>query len=108
MLKDDLHAYGEWLPLRCENTSYWLLHTTKQTGIDIIETEESERTMDATGYTEAQKITLKPNSDKNTLIFQTEYTNYQNVYCTNTFKNIVETAGLKELKFSGDMSNAPF
>lgn len=107
-LKGELSSYGEWLPLTCENIEYWLLHTTKKTGIDLIDTKESQRTIDVTGYTEAQKITLKPRADKNALIFQTEYTNYQNVFCSGAFKSIVEDAGLNGLRFSEDMSNAPF
>ena len=107
-LVQPLANFGEWLPLTCENKPYWLFHSTKKTLLDCVDVTLSQRTIDATGYTEAQKIVFKPNALDDLLVFQTEYTFYANLYATEKFKALVAQSDLKGLRFSDDMSNGPF
>lgn len=108
VLKDHLSGYGEWLPVTCEGTQYWLLHATKKTGIDAVNTKVSQRTIDVTEHVEIQRLEFIEDKVQDLLVFQTEYSLYKNLYCTDRFKDLIESAGLGGLVFSDDMTNAPF
>ncbi len=106
-LKDELEAYGEWLPLTCEHIPYWLLHATKKMSIDAVDTKKSERSTNILGDIEASKIIFKDNAVKDQLIFLTEYNRYKNIYCSERFKHLIDALELKGLVFSEDMTNSP-
>lgn len=108
ILRGEMASYGEWLPLICEHIPYWLLHTTRKTGLDAVETKKSERSTNMLGDIEAKNIVFKDDAVKYMLIFLTEYNDYKNIYCTDSFKTLIEASELKGLVFSEDMSNSPF
>lgn len=108
ILKEPLGAYGEWLPVNVEGISYWLLHVTKKTGMENINLKASERTIDVIDNIEVQKLSFIQNKIENLLIFKTAYNNYQNIYCTENFRNLIEKNELQGLVFSADMTNSPF
>ncbi|MFL0805062.1 MAG: hypothetical protein K6L81_15225 [Agarilytica sp.] len=107
-LKSELESYGEFLPLSCEGKAYWLFHVTKRTSIGAVDLKCSERTIDPVGLVDIVKITFKSEQVKSLYLFKTEYNNYlYNIYCTELFKDIVESADLSGLVFSDDMTNSP-
>jgi hypothetical protein len=99
-----LASYGELLPISCEGIAYWLLHTTQKTGMDFVNLELSKRIVEDGGYTDMISLAFKEEKLKDLLIFQTEFSDYRNLYCTEKFKTLVETAGLTGLVFSTDLA----
>ena len=103
---DLISNFGEWLPVLCEGIEYWLFHLTNTLPIDVIDTKQSERTIDVVGYTEAQRIVLKEGSLPELAVFNTEYNGKHNIYCTDGFYAVIKEVKLVGLRFSMDHSNS--
>ena len=103
-LKQHLAKVGELLPIECEGTPYWLFHSTNKTGMKHVDLNQSARQVDEVDYVEMQALVFKEDSLKDQLVFQTEFSNYRNMYCTEEFKTLVESNGLKGLYFSTDLA----
>lgn len=103
---DQLKNSCEILPVNCDGTTYWLCHITARLGLDVVDLKNSERTIDITDYIEATKITFLEDKISD-LVFKTEYNGFQNIYCTQNFKDLVESYGLKGLIFSTNMATTP-
>lgn len=103
-LNQQLAAHGELLPIQSEGKPYWLFHSTTKTGMDKIDESKSTRTIEETGFVDMQSLSFKEETLKNQLVFQTEFSNYRNMYCTEEFKTLVESNGLKGLYFSTDLA----
>ncbi len=100
-----LEPYGELLPVTCEGVPYWILHVTKKTGMEVVELTKSHReVIEEADYIGMQSLVFKEEKLKDLLIFQTEFSGYKNIYCTEKFKALVEAAGLKGLLFSTDLA----
>jgi len=76
--------------------------------MENINLKASERTIDVIDNIEVQKLSFIQNTIENLLIFKTAYNNYQNIYCTEDFRNLIEKNELQGLVFSSDMTNSPF
>lgn len=103
-LKSHLEKYGELLPTHSEGIPYWVFHSTQKTGMEHIDLDNSARSIDETGYVDMQSLAFKEETLKDQLVFQTEFSNYRNMYCTEEFKKLVESNGLKGLYFSTDLA----
>lgn len=102
-LKDALASYGEFLPVTCAGNDYWVFHVTKKTEMDVVDLKASERVVDRGGFIDLKKLVFKEDAVKDLLLFQTPYSDYRNLYCTEHFKTLVEDAGLKGLIFHTDL-----
>lgn len=102
-LNDELESYGEFLPVKSEGVPYWVLHITKHTGLEAVDEEKSDRSIEESGYIDMKHLTFNENEVKDLLLFKTEYDSYKNIYCTVRFKDLVEKAGLEGLVFSTDL-----
>lgn len=102
-LKDHLSSYGEFLSVMVEHAPYWILHVTKFTGMSFIDHENSERLIDEAECINLVRLSFNENMLNDLLIFRTEYSGYQNVYCTDKFKSLIEGLGLKGLLFKTDL-----
>ena len=100
---DTLATYGELLPIKCEGIPYWILHVTKNTGMEAVDLNKSERIIEEGGFIDMQKLVFKEKSIKDLLLFKTEFSDYRNIYCTEHFKQLVEKSELKGLLFSTDL-----
>lgn len=104
VLKPHLETCGELLPVQCEGIPYWVFHSTLKTGMEHVDLANSASTTDETGFINTQALVFKEETLTNKLIFQTEFNNYRNMYCTEEFKSLVESASLKGLYFSTDVA----
>jgi len=95
--------YGELLPANCEGIPYWVLHVTEKTGMDAVDLDRSARIVESGGYIDLQTLVFNEKIIGDKLIFKTEYNNFQNIYCTDRFKQSVDEAGLQGLIFSPDL-----
>lgn len=103
-LQCHLEKYGELLPIQCEGISYWLFHSTVKTGMECVDLNKSVRTIDETGFVDMQVLEFREETLKGHLVFQTEFNNYRNMYCTKEFKKLVLENDLKGLHFSTDLA----
>ncbi len=104
ILRSHLEKFGEFLPTQSEGILYWIFHSTKKTRMEHIDLNNSSSTTDETGFIDMQSLVFKEKTLQGQLIFQTEFSNYRNMYCTEEFKNLVESNGLKGLYFSTDLA----
>jgi|SRR5690606_4753754 len=103
-LKNKLHTFGEFLPLQSEGTPYWLFHSTKKTDISHVDLSKSSRTIDEVDYIDVQTLAFKEETLDDLLVFQTEFNGYQNLYCTDNFRKLIESLRLNGLQFSEDLT----
>lgn len=103
-LKAHLVNFGELLPIECEGIPYWLFHSTNKTGMEFVDLDQSARQVDEVDYVEMQALVFKEKALKGQLVFQTEFSNYRNMYCTEELKTLVEKLELKGLYFSTDLA----
>lgn len=76
----------------------------KKTSIEYVDKTKSIRTIDAVGFVEMKSLVFSEKLLTQEIIFQTEFSNYLNMYCTENFKNLVESNGLQGLYFSTDLA----
>lgn len=81
-----------------------MFHSTEKTSLEYINSTKSHRTVDITGYVDMQALVFKEKALEGKLIFQTEFNNYRDMYCTEEFKILVEKLELKGLYFSIDLA----
>ncbi len=94
-LKEPLKQYGEWLPTLCENIPYWLFHVNLKTDLSYVDNNKSQRNIDETGFIEVTKLGFLKNKVESLLIFKSQFNNYENIYCNQTFKDLSKTTNLK-------------
>lgn len=105
LLATQLEPYGELLPVTCEGVPYWVLHVTKKTGMDVVDLSKSEReVIEECDYIGMQSLVFNEEKLKDLLLFQTEFSGYKNLYCTEKFKALIEESGLQGLLFSTDLA----
>ena len=104
-MKDHLSPYGEFLPITVEGIPYWVLHVTKFTDMSYVDHESSERFIDEAQCINLVSLSFKEEMLNDLLIFRTEYSGYQNVYCTDKFKDLIEKMDLKGLLFQTDLAS---
>jgi hypothetical protein len=104
-LSSALEPYGELLPVTCEGVPYWIMHVTQRTGMDVVDLTKSQReVIEECEYIGMQALAFKEEKLKDLLVFQTEFSGYRNIYCTEKFKTLIEATGLKGLLFSTDLA----
>lgn len=99
-----LATSGELLPCYCEGIPYWVLHVTQKTGLDAVNLSHSRRTIEHGGYINVESLEFYEAKLTGLYIFTTEFSGYRNIYCTEQFKSLVESAGLQGLIFSSDLA----
>ena len=104
-LSNDLSPYGEFLKTKCEGVTYWVLHVTKKTGIDVVDEIKSERVVNESGYKDIKKLIFKESLVGDFLLFKSAYDDYKNIYCNTRFKQMVELADLHGLVFNIDLAS---
>jgi hypothetical protein len=104
-LSEALTPYGEFLPVKYNGSSFWVFHITKLTGLDAINQPDSERLVEASGHIEVKQMSFNNNAVAGLLVFKTEYNGYNNVYCSDEFKTLLENTGLEGLVFNPDLAS---
>jgi hypothetical protein len=104
-LVNHLSPYGEFLPITVEGIPYWILHVTKFTDMRFVDNTKSERFIDEAQCINLINLSFKEELLQDLLIFRTEYSGYQNVYCTEKFKQHIESLGLVGLVFNTDLAS---
>ena len=103
-LNDTLSSYGEWLPLQCEGLPYWLLHITRTTGMDAVDSA-SVRRVEESGYIDVKKLQFNPSAVKDLLLFKSEFDDGKNIFCSDEYRTLIEEHGLQGLVFSKDLAS---
>lgn len=102
-LKGLLEPYGEFLPVQYSGQPYWVFHITELTGMDVIDETKSARNIDESGFIDVDKLSFQEDKVSGLLVFKTEFNGYKSVYCTQQFKDAVESKGLRGLEFETDL-----
>lgn len=104
-LEPEISSLGEYLPVTCEDIEYRLFHTMSVIDDSAIDFEKSEKTMVDGIFMGVEKLFFHEDKvPEDTLLFRTSFDNHTAVYCTEQFKNKVESSGLKGLFFETDLS----
>lgn len=102
-----IESAGEILPIKCERIDYYVWHITCFAADDCIDHSLSERLVEESGHTELKNLAFKPDFNPKYPVFHTDYDGGQALFCTNSFRDWVDAAGLQGLVFSEDLVN-PF
>lgn len=103
-LETHLSKLGEFLPVTSEGIPYFLFHSTNKTGLDCVVMEESSRAIDETGFIDVHALRFNEELVNQQMVFQTEFTGYRFLYCTEEFKALVQSNNLNGLLFSDDLA----
>jgi len=105
ILSEVLTPFGEFLPVKHKEISFWIFHVTKLTGLDVINQTDSARTVEASGHIDVEQMSFINELVEDLLIFKTEYNGFKNVYCSEQFKSLVLKSELKGLVFKEDLAS---
>jgi len=105
ILSEALTPYGEFLPVKYKEISFWVFHVAKLTGLDVINQTDSARVVEASGHIEVERMLFINKAVDDLLIFKTEYNGFKNVYCSEKFKSLVDRSGLQGLVFNEDLAS---
>lgn len=100
VLHGTLSGHGEFLPVTYEGGQGYLFNILSVAEMyDGVDIKQSTRDQ----YGNIQSIVFNENKIKNLVIFRTEFDAHLSIYCSQTFKDEVEKAGLQGLAFSADL-----
>ncbi|MCO7223303.1 imm11 family protein [Pleionea sp. CnH1-48] len=97
-----LEKHGELLPvLYQDKTGYLFNPLSLAESVEGVDQKLSTRDH----YGELQSLAFHEERVKDFAVFRTAFDNYQGVYCSSAFKQLVEEAGLKGIVFNSDLGN---
>ena len=100
-LGDTLASLGEFLPLAGECKDKWLFNPTSRLGNEIIDPEKTKSTyFDDGSWDRLEQLVFNDEAEKLApCLFTLEIDRGVNLYCTDSFKSVVEKNGLQGLNF---------
>ncbi|MES2676626.1 MAG: DUF1629 domain-containing protein [Pseudomonadota bacterium] len=100
VLHEVLNGFGEFLPVNCLGEIYYIFNCLT---LGEIDKEQSHHIVED-GFVVGVKSLKFDNSDvKDKVLFKTTFNRCKDVYCNNTFKNIVESYCLTGIAFKADL-----
>ena len=100
LLKERLANFGEFLPVKAEGNSMVLFN--------LLTFGQEQKDMCLTKYEDGfedglELLTFEQDNIQNKLLFKSKLEGAQKVYCTDEFKNIIQSNNLKGLVFDEDL-----
>lgn len=106
-LQEPLAEYGEFLPLKCEGNPYWLLHVFRITGMEAVNEQRSQRTIDEADFITIESLTFNEEVVQDNLIFKSIYDEARTLFCNKPFTELISQTQLRGLKFTTDLVPGP-
>ena len=100
VLEEPLKPYGEFLPVVVDGAPHFIFNCLTDAKVDE---SKSEREMMDGIVTDILKFVFDEHDIRDKLIFKCIYEGGTSLYCTDTFKKLVERHQLKGLTFSEDL-----
>ena len=104
LLHKYLSDYGEFLPVQCNNDNYYIFNILNI--MNVVDMNDSEQDIDQGIYMGINKLSFKEDLLADTLIFKTKFDNLTGVYCTDTFRDLIDELGLTGLLFTDDLTSS--
>jgi hypothetical protein len=101
LLEKYLSGYGEFLPVKCVNSTYYIFNVLNI--LDVVDKENSEQDIDQGVFMGLKRLSFKSNLLEDTLLFKIKYDNLGSIYCTSNFKHLIEELELTGLVFHIDL-----
>ncbi|WP_062567426.1 hypothetical protein [Pseudoalteromonas arabiensis] len=100
LLKEQLVSFGEFLPVKAEGNSMMLFN--------LLTFGQEQKDMCLTKYEDGfedglELLNFEQDDIQNKLLFKSRLEGAQKVYCTDEFKNIIQSNSLKGLVFDEDL-----
>ena len=100
LLKERLASFGEFLPVKAEGNNMMLFN--------LLTFGQEQKDMCLTKYEDGfedglELLTFEQDDIQNKLLFKSKLEGAQKVYCTDEFKNIIQSNNLKGLVFDEDL-----
>ena len=99
-----IESLGELLPVNCEGISYNLFNTMNVIDDSAVDKENSQRIEEQGIFMGIESLQFfEDKVSEKSYLFRTSFDNYVDVYCNESFKEIVEKARLKGLCFEAEL-----
>lgn len=102
VLGPSLNCFGEFLPFSCNDQEYAVFAVH---GVIEPELADSKAIEESGIYAGVSSLVFKPEAVGTHTIFKTEFDKFSQLYCSESFKQTVESKGLIGLSFSPDLSS---
>jgi hypothetical protein len=101
LLGEQLSSYGELLPIRCNDETYYIFNCLELASIDK---SLSKQTPLEHGLIEFQKIVFNENDIAGKLLFKSQEEGCTSIFCGEAFAKLLDQTNLKGLKLSENLS----
>lgn len=98
-----LHLMGEFLTFECDDQEYYLFAAHNVVEPDLSQSHPISD--DQGGYGGVASLAFKASSIGTQILFKTNFDRFSHLYCTEQFKRTIDSAKLKGLLLSSDLSS---
>lgn len=103
-LKESLENLGEFLPVNCEGIQYYVFNVLHVISEDAIDQENTHSIIESDVNMGLSSLKFIGDKIINELVFKTNADKLASLYCTNTFKQLIEKHQLKGLIFETNLT----
>lgn len=100
-IKEPLSAFAEFLPVMINGDKWYVLSVTHYAA-DVVDMERSEKYMEGAIEMGVKNIVFNESKLSDELLFRTQFSGGIRVYCTDKFKNLMDSIGVKEIVYKTD------
>jgi len=104
LLCHKLSSCGEFLPVEYKGNRYYIFHVTAEVGMEAIDQNMSQRVVEESGFVDVKKLIFKQDVVVDELVFRSTYTANKGVFCTESFRQMIEEASFEGIHFSTDLA----
>ncbi|WP_370980070.1 hypothetical protein [Agaribacterium sp. ZY112] len=97
-----LTPYGEFLPITIDGTPWHVFNCLNVVDVDHC---RSKASFESGVYFDVSEIHFKEGVESDQLVFTTDYTQRGIMYCSDTFKTLIESTELTGLTFNKDLTS---
>ncbi len=103
LLKSELKPYGEFLPVQCASNNFYIFNCLTIVNVDE---QKSEQELFDGEVVDINKIVFDKSEVGTQIIYKTKYNNCQDLFCNESFKEIIIKNYLTGITFSENLTQS--
>lgn len=104
LLSGELGSLGEFLPVKCEGKQYHIFNNTNVVEDSAVDADNSTQIIEKGLFMGLESLAFIEDRVSDQLVFKTKYDNCAFSYCTDRFRELVESNGLTGLYFETELA----